>query len=138
MALLFEWRDKYSVKIMRFDNAHKKIIDLMNEIHDIIKLKKDQMALEKVMNELYTYTKTHFNDEINLMEQYEYPELELHKIEHNKFISELDKIKEKLGNQANLLNIQLMYILKNWLINHIMVTDMKYSEFFLKINADEI
>jgi len=129
---LFEWRDKYSVKIQRFDEAHKKIIDSMNELHDIIKFKKDNAALEKVLNELFGYTKTHFNDEINLMEQYGYPELNEHKAEHDKFIAQIEDIKEKLGNQANLLNIQLLYFLKDWLINHIMVTDMKYSEFFLK------
>jgi len=129
---LFEWRDKYSVQITKFDNAHKKIIDLMNEIHDIIKLKKDYASLEKVIGELYDYTKTHFNDEIDLMKFYEYPEIENHKKEHDSFIAELDNIKAKLGEHANLLNVQLLYILKDWLINHIMKADMKYSDFFLK------
>jgi hemerythrin len=129
---LFEWRDKYAVKIEKFDNAHKKIIDMMNELHEIIKLKKDAGAFEKVLNELYNYTKTHFNDEVILMQHYGYPDLENHKAEHDKFISQLDDVKQKLGNSANLLNVQLLYILKDWLINHIMVTDMKYSGFFIE------
>jgi len=127
---LFEWREKYAVKIDRFDKAHKKLIDLINEIHDIIKLKKGSEALGGILSELNNYTTTHFNDEIYFMEKYNYPDIEEHKAEHEKFIFELNQIKEKYNQNANLLNLQLLYILKDWLVNHIMVTDMKYSEFF--------
>ncbi|MDH4261457.1 MAG: bacteriohemerythrin [Spirochaetia bacterium] len=129
---LFEWRNNYTVNVAKFDNAHKKIIDLMNELHDIIKLKKDSHSFEKVLNELYGYTKTHFNDELILMEQLGYADAGDHKHEHEKFILQLDDIKHKLENSSNLLNVQLLYILKDWLITHIMGTDKKYSEFFNK------
>lgn len=130
---LFEWDEKYTVKIERFDEAHKKLIQLMNEVYRVIKSKKNDGQTESILNELYDYTKTHFNDEINMMEKYNYPDVEEHREEHNEFIRELDNIKQMIGRQSNLLNVQLLNFIKDWLINHIMKSDAKYGQFFSDI-----
>jgi hemerythrin-like metal-binding protein len=66
------------------------------------------------------------------MKKFEYPDMENHNKEHGRFIDELVIIREKLDHHGNLLNVQLLYILKDWLINHILKTDMKYSGFFIE------
>ncbi|MDH4199481.1 MAG: bacteriohemerythrin [Spirochaetia bacterium] len=128
---LFEWKENFSVKISRFDEAHKKLIELMNEIYAIIKMRKDNATIVSVVEELSEYSKTHFNDEVEQMIKFQYPYLKEHKEEHNQFIKELDNMKEMIQRQSNLLNVQLLNFIKDWLINHIMKSDMKYGQFFL-------
>ncbi len=128
--MILEWKEKYSVKIERFDNAHKKLINLINEVHENMKAGKDMEIIRKVIINLFDYAESHFQEEEELMVKYNYQHLEAHRKEHEKFIGEISNMREKLNSSSNLVNIQLLYFLKDWLTNHIMSTDMKYSEFF--------
>jgi len=125
MAML-EWKDNYTVSIERFDEAHRHLIGLINKLQDNIEQNKSRDVLESVLNELKSYTLSHFSEEEKLMEDNNYPNLSEHQQEHAKFIKEINVIEEKLNKNSNLLNIQLMYFLNNWLINHILSTDQKY------------
>ena len=34
---LYAWKDEYSVGVTRFDNHHKKLFDIGNRLHDMMK-----------------------------------------------------------------------------------------------------
>ena len=128
--MILEWKDKYSVKVARFDEAHQKLIDMINEIHDNMKAGKNIEVIRQVVIRLFDYAESHFKEEELMMVKAEYPHVEAHRQEHVKFIAEITSMREKLNTSSNLLNIQLLYFLKDWLTNLIMSTDMKYSDFF--------
>ena len=75
MALL-SWNDTYSVKIRKFDDQHKKLIDLINQLHDSMLVGKGKDVMGEVMNSLVDYTKTHFTAEETLMRLHNYPDYE--------------------------------------------------------------
>lgn len=51
--------------------------------------------LGKVLNELIDYTKTHFADEEQLMEEHGYPDYEKHKETHAELIEKLLELRAK-------------------------------------------
>jgi len=126
MALLV-WQNKFTVGVQKFDDAHKKLIDYINELFDTIKHKGTRDEVFRVLKNLESYTVLHFSQEEQEMENIGYRQLDEHKEQHRKLISELTDLKEQLQSGSELTNIKLLYFLKNWLTNHIMEIDQRYS-----------
>ncbi|HON53806.1 MAG TPA: hemerythrin domain-containing protein, partial [Bacteroidales bacterium] len=62
MALII-WNNMYSVNVESLDTQHKKLVELVNQLHDSIKSGQKDKVLTGIYNELIGYTITHFRDE---------------------------------------------------------------------------
>lgn len=131
---LITWQEGYSVKIEKFDNHHKVLIDLINQLHDSMLQGKGKEILLSVFEELKKYTIYHFNAEEVLMKIHKYPDFEKHKSQHEFFIKRIDELKEAFNNNLKTATIDTFTFLKDWLIKHIQTTDKLYSDFFNKLN----
>jgi hemerythrin len=129
MAII-NWSSNLSVKIDKIDNQHKKLISMINELHDAMKAGQANDIIGKILNDLINYTAEHFKTEEDLMIKFKYPDYNQHKIEHTKFVQEVNNIKKDLEAQKMMLSLKVMNFLKDWLSNHIMKSDQKYSNFF--------
>ena len=72
------WRDEYSVNVAEIDTQHQKLLELVNKLHSAVETRIDKIDLEGLMVELVEFTAIHFSTEEQLMNKYEYPELEKH------------------------------------------------------------
>ncbi|MDM7202652.1 MAG: bacteriohemerythrin, partial [Thermodesulfobacteriaceae bacterium] len=126
---LMEWSDKLITGVKEADEQHKKLVQLINELYDVMKQGKGKEILDKVLNELVNYAKYHFNTEETLMTKYGYPELKIHKAEHESFIKKVNEFMEKKAKGEVTLTMEVMTFLKEWLVKHIMGTDKKYGPF---------
>jgi len=128
MALI-TWNDGYSVKVKQFDEQHKKLIDLVNDLHDAMKVGKGKEALEKILAALIQYTGTHFASEERLMKLHNYPGYEEHKKEHNLLVMQVIDVQRKFHEGGAVLSQSVMTFLKEWLQKHIQGTDKNYAPF---------
>jgi hemerythrin len=126
---LLNWSDSYSVNVRELDTQHKKLIELINELHDGMKLGKGKEASGKVLNELVTYTGFHFKSEEKLFEKYGFPETIKHKRQHDDLVEQVMTFKKSFDEGHGVVTVDLMVFLKNWLTNHILNTDKNYSQF---------
>ena len=62
MALI-AWNDSYSVKVKQMDEQHKKLVEMINQLHDAMKVGQGKQVVGDVLNALVSYTKTHFASE---------------------------------------------------------------------------
>jgi hemerythrin len=129
MALI-TWNDSFSVNVKLFDEQHRKLIEMLNDLHDAMKVGKGKEALEKVLKGLIQYTSMHFSNEEKLMKQYNYPEFEKHKKEHNQLVLQVLDVQKKHQEGNAILSQDVMNFLKNWLRNHIQGEDKNYGPFF--------
>jgi hemerythrin len=130
---LFNWNETlYSVEIESFDNDHKKLIDLINNLHEAMSQGKGKIVLGKILIELREYTKYHFKAEELAMAKYGYLEFFDHKQQHKELIIQLEELIEKHKSDSKEITIETFNFLKNWLTNHIKVTDKRYTAFFKK------
>ncbi len=126
---LFTWSDKYSVNINEIDNQHKKLVDMLNALHDAMKAGKGNEVLGKTLGELIQYVGVHFATEEKLMSTHGYPEYNAHKAEHIKLTQKAVDLQKNFQQGEHVLTMEVLGFLKDWLQNHILGTDKKYSPF---------
>ena len=129
MALI-NWDNSFSVKVAEIDAQHQKLVKLVNALNDAMKQGKGKDAISIVLNELINYTATHFKTEEKYFDQFDYPHKDLHKIEHSNFVKKVLSFQNDFQSGRLGLSIDVLNFLVNWLKNHILVEDMKYSSFF--------
>ena len=81
MAII-KWEQNLSVGVDKFDTHHKKLVDLINKLHDAMSTGKGAETIGSVLDDLIKYTQYHFAEEEKLMTLHKYPDLEKHKAEH--------------------------------------------------------
>lgn len=126
---LFVWNDNFSVNIKHVDEQHKKLVNMLNNLHDAMRLGKGSQILGKILVELVGYVETHFTTEEKLMSTYRFPEYNSHKLEHTKLTQKAVELQENVQQGQSVLTIEVMNFLKNWLQSHILGTDKKYGPF---------
>lgn len=128
---LVTWSDAlYSVKIKEMDSHHKKIVELINKLHDAMMNGNGKNVLLPIFNDLKSYAKYHFEAEEKLMKQYNYPHLSTQEREHKMFIDKISELYEKFSSGSKEMSIETLKFLKNWLYDHILKEDKQYSHFF--------
>lgn len=127
MALVV-WNEKLSVGVKSIDDQHKKLITLVNQLHDGMMNGRGKETVGPVLKGLIDYTRTHFKYEEDLFARTGYGEAAAHKKEHDELVRrviEIQKIYDEKG--PSVLTIQVMNFLKEWLTAHILGSDMKYG-----------
>lgn len=124
----FLWNSSYKINVAEMDQEHKKQLQYLDEINTYVLKGVDSKKIHELLELLYLSSKKHFEDEEVLMDKYAYPDLKEHKKIHQEL---LDKIKvfEKEFEKGNLDTTFLAVILKEWLLQHILEEDIKYSRF---------
>ncbi|MBP2290455.1 hemerythrin [Azospirillum rugosum] len=119
-----------SVGVAVLDDDHRKLIDMFNGLLKTGIAEKDRESLSGLLGGLNDYTKVHFAREEDLMERQGYPNLEQHRAAHRYFIDEVQKLcQDNDDSNEMMLRIDLILLLKEWLIEHIQNVDAQYTPF---------
>ncbi|MCC6347897.1 MAG: hemerythrin family protein, partial [Nitrospirales bacterium] len=102
---------------------------LVNEMHDALRQRKSKEVLGTILNELADYAVRHFTVEEDLFQKYGYPEEAVHKEAHAALVRRVVELKKDFESGRASINTDVMNFLKDWLINHILRIDKRYSSF---------
>ncbi len=72
MALM-QWNDSLSVNIKEVDDQHKKLVAIINELHDAMRAGSGNAVLGNIFSKLTQYVASHFATEEKLMSTHNYP-----------------------------------------------------------------
>jgi hemerythrin len=131
MALI-AWKDIYLTNIKECDDQHKKLVDLINQLHEKMKEGTTKQFLEELLSELLDYTAYHFLTEESLFETYSYPDAKQHIKQHQECTEKIKEFSEAFNNSDTYISIKLSKFLKEWLITHTLDSDQKYGPFLTK------
>lgn len=126
------WDEQYSVGVMEIDNQHKRLVELVNNLHEAMKEGKGRDIMTEVLTSLIDYTASHFATEEKYMTKFNYPQYGSHKLEHQKFVKQVLDFQNDYNSGKLAITIDIMKFLKDWLVNHIQGTDKKFGPFFNK------
>ncbi|MBI4849351.1 MAG: bacteriohemerythrin [Nitrospirae bacterium] len=123
------WNEEYSVNIKEIDAQHKKLIELINNLFDKMRIGRGKDVIGIILNELVNYTVYHFITEEKLLQEHRYPEYMQHKKLHSDLTKQVKELKDKFDHGDIIVTARTMNFLNRWLIDHIMGEDKKYSPF---------
>ena len=129
MAKYFEWMESYSVGISELDDDHKVLVSLVNDLVVLVNGEKKDTALGEILERLMDYTVFHFGREERLFEETDYPEADVHRRSHDRFVRRLVEF-HMHHRKKTLKTTDLATFLMDWLMTHIQHEDKRYSLHF--------
>lgn len=128
-ARLVEWTPDLLTGVDLIDYQHKMLCFYINTLHRATKRGADKSVISEIVDYLKLYTATHFSTEEQYFEHSAYPDVEAHKKIHVKFVDKVVQVQRELNAGSLTVGDDLLEFLKDWLINHIRVTDHEYVKF---------
>ncbi|RJP62524.1 MAG: hemerythrin [Ignavibacteriales bacterium] len=125
----FNWTTEFSVNNDIIDEQHKMIFEYANNLHESIQTGRSKEIVDDLVSKLLSYSQNHFADEEKLMKEYEYPDIENHLAEHEKFVARVSDYRNNFNLTSRMTALDILNFLKEWLVNHILVADKKYMPF---------
>jgi hemerythrin len=125
-----EWTDRYSIGVAIFDDEHKKLIAIINDLHNAIAAGIGQSDLQRICENLVEYTLMHFRHEEMYFDDWAYPDAARHIAIHASLRQRVFEFRKQILEKENPeIGAELATFLRDWLFNHIQVEDRKYGEF---------
>lgn len=124
------WSDSYSLQIRSIDNDHKELFDAVNELHTALAQRRPEQEVDFTIGLLERYVKEHFAREEQLMADYGYPWLSEHKAQHQTLTHMVQAIRKIQVDRPDQIDAdKLLNFLKDWLVKHILGSDMTYAQY---------
>ena len=130
------WDDAFSVGFDPIDNQHKELVKMTNELFESCEKGATiaDKAFLQTIKKAADYARDHFSDEDKYMVQAGFPNLSEHRKQHADFLEAVIKAMQEF-EAGKTAPIDMARFLKNWLLNHIAVSDKQYAPYLAKMNA---
>lgn len=127
-----EWQDDYSIGDEHLDEQHRRWIGFYNQLDEAMQ-KQDQKDLAAtrtlLLEKMSDYVAYHFQYEEEYMRGIGYPEVDKHWRIHKNFRNEVYRLYRDHREGNIVLTSEIMSVLKNWIVSHILEQDKKIEEF---------
>ncbi len=137
------WRDAMSVGDPTVDADHMHLIELINSFEVAISGHIDHKKVARVLLGLVEYTGEHFAREEELQLAIRYPYSESHRRAHRDVLKQLSDIVGQYtqasdGPDRDRMMRGLTAFLKEWLVDHIIQSDLRMKPYFLQMQAQKV
>ncbi len=126
-----EWTPEMSVGVDSIDKDHQHLVGILNRLGTALRENKDQQMLGDILNDLISYTSYHFKREEELFAQTAYPAAAAHIKEHYELTRRTNELQAEYRFGATQeLAAKVLAFVTSWFMNHVIVSDKKFSEHF--------
>jgi len=129
-TVFFPWKDEYCVSVREIDNQHKVIIEMLNELYDSFMKKEHENKLGEILSRLSEYAVYHFETEEKYFSHFGYNKKAVHIQEHDNFTEKVVAFRKEFEKNSSALTYKLVNFLREWLNNHILISDKEYVKCF--------
>lgn len=124
----FKWLPEYNINIEAIDSQHQELVNMLNRLFDAVSLHEGNKVIGGILEALRSYTETHCSLEERLMQQANFPDLDAHRLEHQKMIEHLDHLCKTHSSEDKPIHFEILRSIKIWLKGHIKSVDAKYNK----------
>ncbi|MFC2104066.1 bacteriohemerythrin [Bacteroidota bacterium] len=128
----YRWKEEYSVNITVIDEQHKKFLNIINELKEIINNNSCKEKVSGIFFQLAYLIDHYFIKEEIYFNDLKYPNLDHHKTEHNLFIERIIQFQKDVQNNKPNLCLEIYHYLENWFDEHILKYDKEAVEYLRK------
>jgi methyl-accepting chemotaxis protein/hemerythrin len=127
LSAALEWDPSFATGVERFDETHKTLFRMVNDLHSAMQGKRSKEAIGTILDGLADYTVKHFADEEQSFARTRYPDEAAHKELHRKLIEQVVALQGKFRTGETILTQDVITFLQDWLVNHIKGADKRYG-----------
>lgn len=131
---LINWSDEYTLKISEMDKEHKQLSEKINYLHESMLTDKDCKVVNKIADELISYTEKHFINQEKMMASNGFPGIVSHKNSHDKLLHQLKELITDICTDDK-RDVNKITLLDDWFLDHILIEDKKYGLHQIKRRA---
>lgn len=123
---MLTWKPEFDTGVAEVDHDHKRLVDGLNKLDELIRSGKGSEAIPAVLAFLERYANEHFSREETCMHRMKCPTAAANIAAHEQFRQAFAKAKEKLQNPGSsaLVAHRVHGELVDWITTHIMRIDM--------------
>jgi len=125
------WNDDMLIGVPEIDNQHRGLVAAIDELLVACANNQNEESIRKTLLYIADYTKVHFTDEEKIQEEYGFPEMRMHKKQHDDFVTTATKLileYVSIKTSDNLAE-KICKTLVDWVGNHIRTEDKKIGEY---------
>ena len=124
------WNESLSVGVEEIDRQHKQLLKMLNQLIDLDGITVGSETISDTLTKMTDYADYHFNSEEHYMQKYAYPDYEIHRRQHIEFMRKTAEFSLATMAYEKTVPADMLTYLKNWLVEHIMQSDMQFKPFF--------
>ncbi|MBF0434265.1 MAG: bacteriohemerythrin [Magnetococcales bacterium] len=124
----FPWSHELETSVRFVDDDHRKLVDMVNDLHQAMKDEEGSTKVGAIIDGFVTYAETHFTREIAMLRDHGYPDLKNHGEKHVLLVNKLKELSNRYTHGEFTVVMDLLALAKDWLVGHIMHTDMLYVD----------
>jgi len=128
---LINWSDEYTLKIPEMDKEHKELSRIINCLHESMLTNRNCEVVNKIADELISFTGKHFFDQEKMMLSDAFPEANFHKASYDKLLRQLKELLKDICTDVK-RDIKKTASLDDWFVDHLLVEDKKYGLYKIK------
>jgi hemerythrin-like metal-binding protein len=131
-----EWTDECSVGVRQFDDDHRAIVQIADELQKAINVGIDKSQLILIIDRVDALATQHFAHEEVAFDKSGYPNAATHKGQHSVARAMRDNFRnEVLRAGASRHAVELLLLLKGWFLLHVQQEDREFGAF---LNSKDI
>jgi hemerythrin len=135
MMPFLEWSKGLEIGDPVIDGEHQHLIHVINDLYDMMEGESAPEKFAELVQKVIDYSLYHFTHEESLFAPTAYPYAEEHKKEHVLLRERLTNLQKKMdSSNQNQTAMEVMILLKEWLIHHVPMVDAKIAP-YIKRNA---
>lgn len=127
----FTWDASLEVGVDFVDMQHQYLVNLINRMQWAV-AQSETVEVAKTLLDLRAYADIHFHEEEELMRDEGYPGLEGHCKQHEGFIQRVTMFLNELETTPLAISMESLNFLRDWLVQHIQVSDFAYAKHMAK------
>ncbi len=125
---LFAFKKAYRINLPQIDREHQQLFVISQKLLTYMQYPGMGAKIKESVKELYTYMKTHFENEEIFMQEIKYPDYESHKQKHDRILSQMTAFLQNLGTMdKKTFQSKLITYIDIWLVSHIITEDQKIA-----------
>lgn len=123
------WSPEYAVGHELIDQQHQRLFALLADVRKQAYSDDNSTLLNTSLMAMVDYAAQHFSDEEALMKEVGYPDLTLHKVQHDKLTNQVEDMVDNLKGGEIVMIEHLLLFLTDWLVEHILVEDLAVTKY---------
>ena len=131
------WNETYRVGDARLDCDHRILIDLLDQLYDAMETGQSRDVVGSVVSVLAEYAGHHFAREEAILAAAGFPDLGRHREEHRALYRRVAEVRDRYRQaERGVLGQDVVDLLRNWLTEHILVSDNSYKPWVERVDSD--